>query len=76
MNNGGFAPTQMDAQNSIQRKRTGAVIAVGYREKVIKMDARSIEIMFRCFWQNYKTMFSKKKKMLSFKCGDFYIDTL
>ena len=25
LNNGGFAPTQMDAQNSIQRKRTGAV---------------------------------------------------
>lgn len=25
LNNGGFAPTQMDAQNSIQRKRMGAV---------------------------------------------------
>ena len=25
LNNGGFAPTQMDAQNSIQRKRAGAV---------------------------------------------------
>lgn len=25
LNNGGFAPTQMDVQNSIQRKRTGAV---------------------------------------------------
>ena len=25
LNNGGSAPTQMDAQNSIQRKRTGAV---------------------------------------------------
>lgn len=25
LTNGGFAPTQMDAQNSIQRKRTGAV---------------------------------------------------
>ena len=25
LNNGGFAPTQMDAQDSIQRKRTGAV---------------------------------------------------
>lgn len=25
LNNGGFAPTQMEAQNSIQRKRAGAV---------------------------------------------------
>ena len=25
LNNDGFAPTQMDAQNSIQRKRAGAV---------------------------------------------------
>ena len=43
LNNGGFAPTQMDAQNSIQRKRTGAVRlqsdkTVNHRTKNIKND--------------------------------------
>ena len=41
LNNGGFAPTQMDAQNSIQRKRTGAVrLPSDYKDKKQNSDYR------------------------------------
>lgn len=34
LNNSGFAPTQMETQNSIQRKRTGAVrLPSDYKDK-------------------------------------------